>query len=131
LSFESGNHKRPIGSATTRLFLPFIYAFTVNVAALQMDLVWEDKPANFSRVREMLAANPVPPGCLVALPEMFATGFSMNPVRVAEPVGGATGQFLSDLASEFRICLVAGAAVREADGRPRNKALVFSPDGQL
>ena len=113
-----------------RIFLRFIYLLAVNVAALQMDLAWEDKPANFSKAREILAAATPQPGSLVALPEMFATGFSMNPARIAEPVGGPTGQFLSDLSREFQIYIVAGAAVRGTDGRPHNKALVFSSEGQ-
>ena len=50
----------------------------IHVCAIQLDIVWEDKPANFARVRSLLASNPPPPGSLVALPEMFATGFSMN-----------------------------------------------------
>jgi omega-amidase len=107
------------------------YPLTVHVVAVQFDLVWEDKPANFAKVRDLLRAAPPQPGALVALPEMFATGFSMNASRIAESPGGPTEQFLSDMARELQVCLVAGAAMRGADGRVRNKALVFSPDGRL
>ena len=50
----------------------------MNIAAVQLDIVWEDKPANFSRVRSLLAEARPAPGSLIVLPEMFATGFSMN-----------------------------------------------------
>src|SRR5262249_19282743 len=42
-----------------------------------------------------------------------------------------TEQFLSETAREFGICLIAGAAMRGKDGRARNKALIFSPTGEL
>lgn len=103
----------------------------MRIVALQMDVVWEDKRANFERVRRLLAATAPPPGTLVALPEMFASGFSMNADKVAEPRGGDTEQFLAATAKEFGVCLLAGAAILGDDGRARNKALAFSPEGKL
>jgi omega-amidase len=103
----------------------------VNVIALQYDIAWEDKHANFAKVRKLL--NEVAPAkdSLVVLPEMFATGFSMDADTIAEEYGGPTEQFLATTAQEFGVCLVAGAAMRSRDGHPRNKALVFSPAGEL
>ena len=103
----------------------------MNVVALQFDLAWEDKEANFSKVRDLLTTLRPPTGSLVALPEMFATGFSMNATRIAELPGGPTGHFLSGIAREFQVCLVAGAAVRGVDDRAHNRALVIAPDGKL
>src|SRR5207244_1184081 len=68
---------------------------------------------------------------LVVLPQMFATGFTMNTTAMAESYGGETEQFLARMAKEFGVCLVAGAAMRGRDGRARNKTLVFSPTGEL
>jgi predicted amidohydrolase len=103
----------------------------VNVIALQFDSEWENKQANFDRVHRLLAAAPPGKDSLVVLPEMFATGFSMNTDAIAEAYGGPTEQFLASTAKEFGVCLVAGAAMRGRDGRARNKALVFSPGGEL
>jgi hypothetical protein len=74
-----------------------------------------------------LSNTPIDPakGSIVALPEMFATGFSMNTGEIAEEYGGPTEQFLAQTAREWGIYLVAGAAMRGRDGRVRNKALVF------
>lgn len=102
----------------------------MNVLALQFNIAWENKPANFETVRRLLNdARPVKDS-LVVLPEMFATGFSMNPA-IAESYGGETEQFLARTAKEFGVCIIAGAAMRGRDGRARNKALVFSPAGEL
>jgi predicted amidohydrolase len=55
----------------------------------------------------------------------------MNTDVIAENYGGETEQFLAGTAREFGVCLLAGAAMRGRDGRVRNKALVFSPAGEL
>ncbi|HKS37859.1 MAG TPA: carbon-nitrogen family hydrolase [Verrucomicrobiae bacterium] len=103
----------------------------MNVIALQLDIAWENKTANFDKVRRLLTAAAPERDSLVVLPEMFATGFSMNTAEIAESYGGETEQFLAGAAREFGVCLVAGVAMRGRDGRARNKALVFSPAGEL
>jgi len=103
----------------------------MTIVGLQFDIAWENKPANFSTVRRLLTQAAPQKDSLVVLPEMFATGFSMNVNVIAEPYGGETEQFLAATAKEFGIYLVAGAPMRGRDGRARNKALVFSPAGEL
>ncbi|MCW5554582.1 MAG: carbon-nitrogen family hydrolase [Verrucomicrobiae bacterium] len=103
----------------------------MNVIAVQSDVVWESPPANFAKLRRRLVNAAPERNSLVALPEMFATGFSMNAAATAEPVGGATEQFLARTAQELGVCLVAGVARRGSDGRARNEALVFSSAGEL
>ncbi len=99
--------------------------------ALQFDIAWEHKPANYHKVRQLLTEAVPEKASLVLLPEMFATGFSMNTEAVTEPYGGQTEQFLAGLARELGVAIVAGVAARAGDGRARNKALVFSPEGAL
>lgn len=99
--------------------------------ALQLDIAWENKAANFGNVRRLLAQAAPAKDSLVVLPEMFATGFSMNTEAIAESYGGETEQFLAHTAKEFGVCLLAGAAMLGRDGRARNKALAFSPAGEL
>jgi len=103
----------------------------MNIVGLQFDIAWENKPANFATVRRLLAACRPKRGSLVALPEMFATGFSMSAQAIAEAPGGQTEQFLAATAREFGLYLIGGASMRDADGRGRNRALVFSPAGEL
>jgi len=100
----------------------------VNIVALQTDIAWEDKASNFENVRQLMGKAAPAKDSLVVLPEMFATGFSMN--AVAESQGGETEQFLVSLAREHHVCIIAGAAMLGKDGRPRNQALVFSPVGE-
>ena len=103
----------------------------MNIIALQMDIAWENRAANFDKVRRLLTEAQPERDSLVALPEMFSTGFTMNTAAMADSYGGETEQFLLCAAREFGVCLVAGVAMRGQDGRSRNKALVFSPSGEL
>ncbi|MEX0678785.1 MAG: carbon-nitrogen family hydrolase [Pirellulales bacterium] len=101
----------------------------MQIVACQLDIAWEDKPANHERVRAMLETAAVKPGALVALPEMFATGFSMHVETIAEPEDGPTHAFLGELARELKSFVAAGVVTRARDGRGRNEAVVFAPDG--
>ncbi len=103
----------------------------MKIAIVQSDIAWEDKPANFVRITTLLRAARLAPGTLAVLPELFATGFTMNTEALAENPGEATEQFLSATAKELGIGILAGAAMRADVGRARNKALVFSPEGAL
>jgi len=107
------------------------YDARVNVTAIQFDIAWENKVANFEKARRLLTEASPERDSLVVLPEMFATGFTMNTEAMAEPYGGETEQFLAQTAKEFGVFLLAGAAMRGRDGKARNKALVFSPAGEL
>jgi predicted amidohydrolase len=101
----------------------------MKVHAVQQDIVWEDKLANFARVRELLAAAKPEPGSLIVLPEMFATGFSMNLAATREVNGGETELFLRDLATSYKCCVVGGLVDEGRDGLGRNVALAVGPDG--
>ena len=101
------------------------------VLLCQLDVVWEDPVANHARASALLAGATVPAGSLVVLPEMFATGFSMNDAQAAEPPGGPSELFLASLAQRHAVTVVAGLAVRGPDGRARNQALTFGPNGAL
>jgi predicted amidohydrolase len=101
----------------------------MKVYGLQYDVAWENKSANFATVRRMVAALSPEPDSLLALPEMFATGFSMNTQAIAEATGGETEQFLAALAKEYRIAIIGGVAQKHPEGSAQNMALAFSSTG--
>jgi omega-amidase len=103
----------------------------VNIACVQFDIAWENKEANYTKVVSLLKGAEVPRGSLVLLPEMFATGFSMDVAKIAEQLGGATEQFLSKTAREFQVALMGGVATSAPDGRGRNECVAFGADGSL
>ena len=105
----------------------------MQIFCCQCDVAWERKTENLSRVESMIDSAAPPRESLVILPEMFATGFSMNLEVVAEPEGGPTEISLRRLAERHHIFLVGGLA-RTVDGGKRltyNEALVLNPSGKV
>ncbi len=85
----------------------------MQVIGCQFDIVWENKPANFDRVRALFQNVTVQPGALIVLPEMFSTGFSMRVANIAEPAEGPTQRFLSQLARDTEAFVIGGVANAE------------------
>lgn len=101
----------------------------MNIYCLQMDIAWEDKAANFTKVHKMLQQSAVQPGSLVILPEMFATGFSMNKCGIGLDEPDRTETFLSNTAREFGVVLLGGLVSLADNGKGRNTCLVCDPEG--
>lgn len=102
----------------------------MQLICLQNDIVWENKPANHAKVRAMLDAAKPAPCSLLLLPEMFATGFSINVPAITETREPQTHDFIAETAAHFGIYILAGLVTTGSDGRGRNEAVLFSPQGQ-
>jgi predicted amidohydrolase len=102
----------------------------MNVLALQLDIVWHDKRANHDKVAALLDRAGAPAGSLVVLPEMFATGFSMDVAHIADDARRETEQFLARTAIQRNVAVIGGLVTRGPDGRGRNEAIVAFPDGR-
>ncbi len=101
----------------------------MKVALLQLDIAWEDVPANHARASRLLDQAAALGARLAILPEMFATGFSMDGRRIAQPEGGPTETFLRERAAALGLHLLAGVAETDVP-LPQNRALLVSPDGR-
>jgi predicted amidohydrolase len=101
----------------------------MNIFAVQLDLKWEDKSANFARARDLLAKTPPSEGSLVVLPEMFSTGFSMDTAKTRQGREAESEAFLAELAQTYRAYVVGGVVSGEAQEKARNEAVVVSPAG--
>lgn len=100
----------------------------MNVAIVQFDIVWEDKPANHARVESMLDAAPPPRGSLIVLPEMSDTGFSF---RLDVTADDATVPWASGLARRTGCWVQVGDAIRRpaGEGRGLNRTTLIDPEG--
>lgn len=103
----------------------------MKLAAIQHDIVWENAEATRDRVGPLIARAAADGARIITLTEMFATGFSMHPERVAEDEGGPNEQFLLDRAREYDCYVSASVAQRGSDGRFRNNHLLAAPDGAV
>ncbi len=104
----------------------------MRVAAVQHDIVWEDPPANFTRLAPLLAEAADRGARLALLTEMFSTGFSMRTDRIAEPVDGPSTAFLVEQA-ETRSMWVGGSVPERPAGadKPANTFVLASPAGAV
>jgi predicted amidohydrolase len=99
----------------------------MKVYCCQLDIVWENKEENFRKARDLLQTAKPEPGSLCVLPEMFATGFSMNAGAIAEKPGSRTDRFLAQMGSEYQVYLLAGTVVPGPNALGLNQAVAFSP----
>lgn len=103
----------------------------MHIVLCQLDSSWEDKATSHVRALQLLRATNIPAGSLIVLPEMFATGFSLNVAKIAEEPAGETHQFLQSTAAEFDSMVLGGLVTAHPDGRGRNEALAIENSGQL
>ncbi|HEX9504922.1 MAG TPA: carbon-nitrogen family hydrolase [Acidimicrobiia bacterium] len=104
----------------------------MKVAAIQHDIVWEDREANFARLAPMIERAAANGARLAVLTEMFATGFSMATERIAEPIDGPSANFLVEQAAAHEVW-VCGSIPERARGaeRPSNCLVIAGPDGTV
>jgi predicted amidohydrolase len=110
----------------------------MRIAAVQHDIVWENREANFERLAPRVAGAVAAGAELVLLTETFSTGFSMTP-GIGEPEGGPSARFLAGQAAEHGMWVggtcpeIAEGASGEGGGSsalPYNSFVLAGPDGQ-
>jgi len=67
---------------------------------------------------------------LIVLPEMFSSGFTMNPKAVAETMQGETIAWLQHLA-KAKNCAITGSLVIEENGNYFNRLVFVFPTGEI
>lgn len=97
------------------------------VAGVQSSLHWEDKAANLHMLGEKLLAYQEPADVIV-LPEMFSTGFSMQPEKFAEKADGPTLAWMQRQA-EVKRAVITGSFIVEENQKFYNRLFWVNPDG--
>ena len=109
-------------------------AAPLRVALGEYDTGWHDPEASMRRAHDVIGGAARLRARLVVLPEMCATGFTMEGTRWAEslsPDEGASGALVA-AAREYRVWVLAGLAVRETSpARFVNAAVLFDPAGSI
>ncbi len=101
----------------------------LNVVGIQADLVWENPTENLTFFEEKI--NTLSKNTdLVVLPEMFTTGFTMQPENIAEKMDGNTVSWMQKMASENEIALC-GSLVIEEDSNYYNRMVFVHPSKEI
>ena len=101
----------------------------MKIALLQTSLTWENATENRSHLSQKITGF-IEDVDLIVLPEMFSSGFTMNPKAVAETMQGETIAWLQHLA-KAKNCAITGSLVIEENGNYYNRLVFVFPDGAI
>lgn len=93
----------------------------------QADITWGNKKKNMSDAARLIGAADAD---IAVLPEMFSTGFEMEPSAVAETMGGETVAWLRETANNSGKAIICSVAIEE-DSKYFNRLLFAEPSGEL
>ena len=96
---------------------------------IQTHLHWEDREKNIAHFDALINAIKENTN-LIVLPEMFTTGFTMNPGKNAEPANGETLAWLKEKAKQKNAVITGSVAVEE-NGRYYNRLFWAQPNGDV
>lgn len=102
---------------------------SLRLSLIQTNLIWEDKRTNLKNFEEKISSIQEPTNIIV-LPEMFSTGFSMQPEKLAESMEGETVEWMKELASKKNVILT-GSVIIQEDEQFYNRLLWVLPNGQV
>lgn len=101
----------------------------MQISIIQAPLSWENPEANRNYFTKKLQE--VPSGTLlVVLPEMFTSGFTMNPENVSETMDGATIHWMKAIAKERNFAITGSVVIREEE-KYYNRSLFVFPTGEV
>ena len=101
----------------------------MKTALIQTELSWENPNENKALLQEKI--NSISQYVdLIVLPEMFTSGFTMNPKNVAQTMQGETISWLKETAKN-KNCAITGSLVIEENGNYFNRLVFVFPNGEI
>ena len=101
----------------------------LNIIGIQSSIVWEKPEANLEYFDQQISKLPSTVD-LVILPEMFTTGFSMNPISIAETMEGPTVKWMVITAKIYSMAIVGSVVIKEND-QYFNRLFFVHPNGHI
>ena len=99
------------------------------VTSIQADLVWEDAAKNRANFENKITGLKEKTD-LIVLPEMFTTGFAMQPENLAETMNGNTVSWMLKMAKENNSAICGSIIILE-DEKYYNRFLFVTPSGEI
>ncbi|WP_396144772.1 nitrilase family protein [Flavobacterium sp.] len=101
----------------------------MKIALIQTELSWENPNENKALLQEKINAISQYVD-LIVLPEMFTSGFTMNPKNVAQTMQGEAISWLKETAKD-KNCAITGSLVIEENGNYFNRLVFVFPSGEI
>ena len=102
---------------------------SLKIALIQSEIIWENPEKNRINFAKKIATIKEDLD-LIILPEMFTTGFTMNPYDVAETMKGETINWLKNLAAEKNTAITGSLIIKENNNFYNRLVFVF-PTGEI
>ena len=96
---------------------------------VQCGLKWEERDDNLAHISCLLDAASPGEG-IVVLPEMFTTGFTMNPAPLAEGMDGPTIRWMKERSANGGYALCGSVIIREEENY-YNRLIFVTRDGEV
>ena len=103
----------------------------LKTSLVQCDLRWEDPQANHTHLEALLGDLDSRDTDLIVLPEMFATGFTMNSREMAQPMKESQSVAWLQTQAKARGCVVTGSVAIVDDGQYYNRMVWATPTGEV
>ncbi len=100
----------------------------LTITVIQTNLFWENKSANLNQLEQKIKSIEKPTE-IILLPEMFTTGFTMNPTAFAEKMDGETMVWMKQVAAEQKV-IITGSVIIKEDNNFYNRLIWMLPNGQ-
>ena len=101
----------------------------MKIAVAQMNIVWNDKKANYIKAASFAKIASKEGADLIAFPEMFTTGFTTDIHFAAESFDGQTPSLMCSIARKHKLMVIGGYVQSQKNGRPLNVSLSVDKNG--
>lgn len=98
----------------------------MKVTLLQTDIKWEDQEANILKVQSLMDTADI--SDLYVLPEMWDTGFTMQPDAMTDAKGLS---WMMEIAQKRKVAICGSLIARAEDGSFRNRCYFVHPNGNV
>src|SRR5688572_10329159 len=103
-------------------------ANNLRIGLAQFDISWEDRESNFRKLQHLV--NEDLNIDLLILPEMWSTGFSMQPEKVAEKEPGPALSWMIDNSQRLNTAIAGSVSVAVGD-KYYNRFYFVHPEGTV
>lgn len=99
----------------------------ITVTLVQTDIIWENISENLeiyqNKIKDIKSD-------VIILPEMFTTGFTMNPLNLAEDMNGSTVKWMKENSKKLNSAICGSIIIKE-NNNFYNRFIWVNPDGTI
>ncbi|MCT2535157.1 carbon-nitrogen family hydrolase [Aquibacillus koreensis] len=104
----------------------------MKVSMIQYDIVFGNPKENYKKVEQLIKQAVDSKPDILILPELWTTGYDLNRLdEIADEDAQDTIKFISNLAEQYTVNIIAGSIAKRMGGKVNNTMLVFNSTGKL